>query len=457
MSKVPVLRALMQERLTAAAEEIFALVEKTFAEFEAEMCRSKEIPPLRRVHRHSAGVQTELFWESPNVTSDSSFQQSLFLSSTPQTEAEDEVEAEEVEAEEAEESEESEESVETPGGLITSDTEGHYGTLESPYSCPAQETEVEKDEIQTNEESVETDGQIPSVLPKPKMRRRRRTHVTVCTLKQKHQCPVCLKTLKGNVANLQRHMVVHTGERPYSCSVCQKTFAQQYLLKKHMEMHQEEEQRAQGTQTSIQDVQKTEVDDHLYPFGCSICIKRFKRQATLKNHMENHETTKPKYKRLVQAESSVVRDEKQAEVKEQEEEVPEFDLEKTGAEYTQATLMKTMHAASATAPELEHRCSVCHRTFTTRTRLKRHMIVHTGDKPFSCPVCNKCFSQKYNVRIHMAVHTNEKPYTCEICLKSYRRNDDLRTHTAAMHTGQILFSCVFVTRGSNRGTAWPRT
>ncbi|KAK7880576.1 hypothetical protein WMY93_032788 [Mugilogobius chulae] len=36
------LRVLVNERLTAAAEEIFALFERTIAEFEAEMCRSKE-------------------------------------------------------------------------------------------------------------------------------------------------------------------------------------------------------------------------------------------------------------------------------------------------------------------------------------------------------------------------------------------------------------------------------
>ncbi|KAK7916086.1 hypothetical protein WMY93_011847 [Mugilogobius chulae] len=41
-AKLAVVRALMQERLTAAAEEIFALVERTIAEFEEELCRSKE-------------------------------------------------------------------------------------------------------------------------------------------------------------------------------------------------------------------------------------------------------------------------------------------------------------------------------------------------------------------------------------------------------------------------------
>nr|XP_033466073.1 zinc finger and SCAN domain-containing protein 12-like [Epinephelus lanceolatus] len=42
MSKVQMLRSLVKQRLTAAAEEIFGLFERTIAEYEEEFCRSKE-------------------------------------------------------------------------------------------------------------------------------------------------------------------------------------------------------------------------------------------------------------------------------------------------------------------------------------------------------------------------------------------------------------------------------
>ncbi|KAM6938654.1 uncharacterized protein PEZ65_004908 [Lycodopsis pacificus] len=42
MSKVQMLRSLVNQRLTAAAEEIFGLFERTIAEYEEELCRSKE-------------------------------------------------------------------------------------------------------------------------------------------------------------------------------------------------------------------------------------------------------------------------------------------------------------------------------------------------------------------------------------------------------------------------------
>ena len=42
MSKVQMLRAFVNQRLTAAAEEIFELFERTIAEYEEELCRSKK-------------------------------------------------------------------------------------------------------------------------------------------------------------------------------------------------------------------------------------------------------------------------------------------------------------------------------------------------------------------------------------------------------------------------------
>ena len=54
--------------------------------------------------------------------------------------------------------------------------------------------------------------------------------------------------------------------------------------------------------------------------------------------------------------------------------------------------------------EEEHWCSVCHRQFNWKSNLKRHMRIHTGEKPFACTICDKRFSNSSNMKQHIQVH-----------------------------------------------------
>lgn len=49
-------------------------------------------------------------------------------------------------------------------------------------------------------------------------------------------------------------------------------------------------------------------------------------------------------------------------------------------------------------------CSVCGNDFANNFTLKRHMQLHTGEKPFECTVCLKRFHQKSHMKEHMIVH-----------------------------------------------------
>ncbi|CAN8027175.1 unnamed protein product, partial [Ixodes persulcatus] len=56
-----------------------------------------------------------------------------------------------------------------------------------------------------------------------------------------------------------------------------------------------------------------------------------------------------------------------------------------------------------------HRCHLCFRAFGNKAHLRRHLLSHTGEKPFGCPFCERRFSQACNAKVHVAnVHSQAK-------------------------------------------------
>jgi len=46
-------------------------------------------------------------------------------------------------------------------------------------------------------------------------------------------------------------------------------------------------------------------------------------------------------------------------------------------------------------------CNSCAKTFSSQSKLKQHMLVHSEEKPFSCTVCERAFNVVSNLRRHM--------------------------------------------------------
>ncbi|OMJ75694.1 hypothetical protein SteCoe_25101 [Stentor coeruleus] len=83
-------------------------------------------------------------------------------------------------------------------------------------------------------------------------------------------------------------------------------------------------------------------------------------------------------------------------------------------------------------------CTVCNKNFKEKHKLRRHMMVHTGEKPFPCSFCGKSFALEYNLKTHMRVHTGEKPYKCEYqsCGKTFTQSGNLKTHIRTNHNNK---------------------
>ncbi|XP_061895369.1 zinc finger protein OZF-like [Entelurus aequoreus] len=136
-------------------------------------------------------------------------------------------------------------------------------------------------------------------------------------------CSECGKSLRQK-SHFTRHMRIHTVEKPFTCSVCKKSFSRKHHVITHMKTHTGEK-----------------------PFTCSACAKRFNTKNEIILHMRIHTGEKP---------------------------------------FT---------------------CSVCKKSFSRKHHMITHMRTHTGEKPFSCTVCVKRFMYKQLVSKHKCVTVME--------------------------------------------------
>ena len=83
----------------------------------------------------------------------------------------------------------------------------------------------------------------------------------------------------------------------------------------------------------------------------------------------------------------------------------------------------------------ENSCGQCGYSTISTTDLKKHMLIHSGEKPFNCTQCNFSCTQAGSLKTHMLTHSGEKPFTCTQCDFSCRSTDNLRRHLL-VHSGK---------------------
>lgn len=101
-----------------------------------------------------------------------------------------------------------------------------------------------------------------------------------------------------------------------------------------------------------------------------------------------------------------------------------------------------------------HNCPICEKSFARADHLKQHIkSVHRGEvingvvqKPSferKCDICSKVFYHSGNLRKHMILHTGERPFTCSEpnCGRTFVLSQHLKSHQKLVHSDEKSFQC----------------
>ena len=248
----------------------------------------------------------------------------------------------------------------------------------------------------------------------------------------KLKCDQCeFKTTTSS--KLKNHLMMHLDERPFKCRDCEKTFRTNSQLTEHSLIVHSKQQTischeclaAFTTQSQLNKHKQTKHSNILV--SCSLCEKTFSSGQSLKSHMRNVHT-KSQAKLICSRCGHLPGDCQCGENRPAQQTVA---CPLCGKEVISKNLPSHLHyhRQSTLRPYI---CQECSQTFTHASSLKRHALLHTGNKQFRCEKCGKEFFQKVAYETHCKSHTNERLH-CKGCnqpfLTKYLLNFHLKSKT----------------------------
>ncbi|XP_023126061.2 zinc finger protein 771-like [Amphiprion ocellaris] len=329
MSSVQNLRELINQRLTAAAEEIFTEFEKTIVQYEEEIDRQRRLLDniwKPQITQYTAELPQHVCKEIEGFTNQQLSNQERNSGLEQENLEPPQIKEEQEELCTSQEGEQLVLNLETDGFMVIPTKEkGDHREPESTgsllfHSCPTAQSPYQEGGSRWNKRhrrnrshSSNVDHTTPSeshcntdTWTKPvtddvcgnafkennQMQKPLRTQAG----ERSFICQICGRCFRQS-CNLIAHMRIHTGEKPYSCKTCRKRFRHSNSLLIHMRTHTGERPYSCTTcgkrfSQSSNLVIHTRTHTGEKPYSCKICAKSFRHSKSLLLHMKTHTVEK---------------------------------------------------------------------------------------------------------------------------------------------------------------------
>ncbi|XP_037937646.1 zinc finger protein 569-like isoform X2 [Teleopsis dalmanni] len=186
------------------------------------------------------------------------------------------------------------------------------------------------------------------------------------------------------------------------------------------------------------------VQSQIFPQGqykCKSCDKRYFTEIGLKAHIEYH-IPKSSKSNATSAQRKRNKTKKVLEVN------SSFDASADAVkvsntlqdENNEITTQKNKPKEKLQKSKKLFPCNICGKIMISASKLRYHMVMHTGEKNYLCTVCPKAYSTIYALKHHIRTHTGERPYECKFCGERFLRPTTLKSHLRR-HTGERPYGC----------------